>query len=274
MDFSVLQAIYKNDSPRFLDECLESIYRQTLKPAKIVIVKDGPLTSLLEKVLDEWKEKLPLEIHPLEKNSGLARALNFGMTFIHTELTARMDSDDICLPRRFELQAKEFSEHPELMICGSSIREFFRDKDGNETARIRSYPEFTDKNSLSLYKGTPCAHPSVMIKTELLKEYPYPENTACNEDIALWFTLLEKGISIRNISMPLLSFRMTPSSFRRRSIKKGLNEFFIYRRYLNRFLGFNIRGALLWLRLFFRMLPSPLVKLIYFSGFRRTFLKK
>jgi len=42
--FSVLMSVYIKENPTFLEEAVESILHQTLKPSEVVIVEDGPLT--------------------------------------------------------------------------------------------------------------------------------------------------------------------------------------------------------------------------------------
>ncbi len=272
MDVTVLQAVCKYDNPHFLDECLKSLYEQTLPAKKILIIKDGLLTPELEKTLEKWKAFLPLEIHGYEKNRGLAFALNWGIDYVQTELTARMDSDDICLKNRLEIQAEEFKKNPEIQILGSYIEEFFITSK-KTVSHIREYPLTINKNSASLYKGTPLAHPSIMIRTEVYRKNKYFVNTKKNEDIALWFSLLKKGITLYNVNKALLKFRITEDSFKRRSIKKGLSEFFIYKRSLRKFNGFSFKEIYIWLRLFFRLLPCRLTKKIYLSEKRFIFFK-
>ena len=47
MDFSVLISIYRGESPAYFREALDSLFAQTLQPAEIVLVRDGPLTPEL-----------------------------------------------------------------------------------------------------------------------------------------------------------------------------------------------------------------------------------
>ena len=271
MTLSVLQTVYKNDSPLFFDQSLKSIYCQTLRPDKVILIKDGTLTAELESVIEKWKGKLPLEIHGYEENRGLASALNYGIDFADTDLTARMDSDDICLPERFEKQTEAFAGDPGLFILGSAINEFSEERN---FLRTRFYEKSITKKSRSLYKGTPLAHPSLMIKTELLKKYRYNCSVKNNEDIDLWFRILKDGHEIKNLQEPLLNFRITEASFRRRSIKKGIAEFFVYKKYLHLFNGFNIRVFYLYMRLLLRFLPSFMIRICYFSPLRFSFFRK
>ena len=61
---------------------------------------------------------------PLKENQGLGKALNEGLRHCSYELVARMDTDDICYPTRFEEEVKYMGENPDTDICGSWISEF------------------------------------------------------------------------------------------------------------------------------------------------------
>lgn len=135
MTFTILQSVYKKDNPRFLFQSLQSIAENTLPPSQIVLVKDGELTPELESVISEWQKKLPLKVVGYEKNQGLAHALNYGLQFVETELVARMDSDDICFPDRFEKQVLQFDLNPNLEILGGGIEEFYIDE--KEDCRVK-----------------------------------------------------------------------------------------------------------------------------------------
>ena len=75
-------------------------------PDEIVIVKDGALTEELEAVIDKFVSKCPqlFNIVALEENVGQGRARNAGLQACKNNIIALMDSDDISVPNRFELQ--------------------------------------------------------------------------------------------------------------------------------------------------------------------------
>ena len=102
-------SVYHKENPNYFIESIESMLRQSVKPDEIVIVKDGPLTKELDKVISDYVEKYPefFNIIPLEKNVGLGLALNEGLKKCKNELVARMDTDDISLENRCELQINE-----------------------------------------------------------------------------------------------------------------------------------------------------------------------
>lgn len=270
MFFSILQAVYKRDNPEFLSQSLNSILTNTLQPVEIILVKDGNLTEELEETIRTWEEKLPLKVVGYEKNMGLAHALNYGMQFINTELTARMDSDDICFPNRFEKEVDYFEKNPNAEIVGTGISEFYFDKNKNEFKKIRLYPKIVDKKSKVLFKGTPIGHPTVMMKTSLLKEFGYSEKTNMCEDIDLWFRLIRAGHSINNLPEPLLNFRITNEMFKRRSISKAFSESRIYWINLFEMFGFNLLLIYPVVRLMVRFLPYRLKRKLYFSEARNS----
>ena len=114
--FSVLMSVYKKENPIYLSDSLESILvNQNLKPDELVLVKDGPLTDELEKVITRYQGYFTnFKTVPLDTNVGLGLALREGLEHCSYELVARMDSDDIAKPNRFEEQLNYFQEHPEI----------------------------------------------------------------------------------------------------------------------------------------------------------------
>jgi glycosyltransferase involved in cell wall biosynthesis len=128
MNFSVLLSVYKKEMPDYFNQAFVSIWdEQTLKPNQIVLVKDGPLTPELDQAIDEWKKKLGdiLAIVELPENIGLGAALNEGLKYCKYELVARMDSDDISMPERFEKQVAFFEKDEKVAIVGTNILEFY-----------------------------------------------------------------------------------------------------------------------------------------------------
>ena len=143
MQFSVLMSVYYKDNPVWLKQAVDSVLNNTKKPNQIVVVIDGQIPNELEQVITEYKESL--DILRLEKNSGLGVALQQGLLKCKYPLVARMDSDDISLPNRFELQLKEFERNSNLTIVGGYIQEF--DSQTNEKTSIRKVP-FEDSKIL------------------------------------------------------------------------------------------------------------------------------
>ena len=120
LKFSVITSVYKSDVPEYVRTALESTFNQTLVPDEVVCVADGPIPDELKAVVEEFHTKYPEIMHPLylEKNGGLGEAMRIASLEAKYDYLARMDSDDICMPDRFEKQMRCFEEDPELSIVG------------------------------------------------------------------------------------------------------------------------------------------------------------
>jgi hypothetical protein len=140
------------------------------------------------------------------------------------------------------------------------------------TFQQRNYPKYIDKNSKYLYRGTPVAHPTVLIKIDILKKYRYNTTTFSNEDIDLWFRLLSDGYFIININEPLVKYRITDNTFLRRNYKKAFHELMIYWTNLFKLHGFSPLLLYPIARFISRLLPAELIKKIYFSKVRLNLL--
>lgn len=107
----MLMSVYYKEKPEYLKLALDSVLNQTFLATEIVLIKDGPLTKELDEVIEEYDKKYSglFRIFALEKNAGLGKALNFGVQQCKYDLIARMDTDDIAMLNRFELQIKEFA---------------------------------------------------------------------------------------------------------------------------------------------------------------------
>lgn len=213
MKFSVLLSIYIKEQPVYLKESLDSLFKQTLPPDEIVLVKDGPLTHELDKVITEYQSQHPtLKVIPLSKNQGLGKALNEGLKHCSYDLIARMDTDDIAKPDRFEKQIKVFQEHPEIDICSAWIEEFEGTPDN--ILATRKLPETHEEILKYAKHRCPINHPVVMYKkSAVLKAGGY---NGFPEDYRLWINMLMTGARFYNIQESLLYFRFSSAMVKRR----------------------------------------------------------
>ena len=152
--FSVLLSVYYKENPIYLQAALDSIWtQQTVAPNEIVLVKDGPLTVDLDRVIDEFGKNAPVTIIPLKKNVGLGQALNKGLKYCSNDIVARMDTDDIAFPARFEKQIKFLNDNHDVDIVGSWLDEF--EGDPNNLISRRKVPEEMNEIKEFLKKRNP-----------------------------------------------------------------------------------------------------------------------
>lgn len=213
-EFSVLLSIYFKEKPEFLRASLDSVFNQTLLPTDVIIVEDGPLTSELYHVLDEYTEKYPIiKRIPLKENRGLGGALNEGLNHCGCELVARMDTDDICLPSRFERQVAFMTANPDIDISGTWITEFYNDP--SHILGRRTVPLTHEDIAEYIKQRGPFNHPTVIFKkSKVLEAGGYQPFRM--EDWWLWGRMLHDGARMANIPESLLLFRTTDDTYKRR----------------------------------------------------------
>lgn len=280
MRITVLLSVYKNEKPEYLSRALSSIWDdQTLKPSQIVLVEDGPIPAELESIVDGLQMRVnvlgvaTVTVVKLPVNGGLTKALNQGLKYATGDLVARMDSDDIADPKRFERQVAYLEEHPEVDIVGGSLQEFDRE---NECLNIRHYPLTHEEACRYIVKACPLAHPAVMMRRRIFDEgLWYDERYRMSQDIKLWFDAIMAGYRIGNIPEVVLYFRREGDVFRRRSRAKAWNEFKIYMNGIYRMKGLLTPAYIYPIaRYCFRLLPPTVVKWIYGSKLRKKVLEK
>lgn len=214
--FSVLMSLYIKEKPENFKACMDSVLGQTVLPDEIVIVKDGPVTEELDALLNEYVAKDPAlyTIVPLQTNRGLGLALAQGMLHCKNELVARMDTDDICRPDRFELQLAEFEKDPELDICGSHIVEF--EEDVEHIVAKRTVPLTDAEIKKYQKKRDGLNHVSVVFKKSTVLRAGNYQSCLLMEDTLLWANMFNAGAKAMNIDDSLVYVRIGKDMFERR----------------------------------------------------------
>ena len=264
-DFSVLISVYNQEEPEYLNLALESIFKQTLIPREVILVKDGTLTRFLDEVVNFWekREKGILRVFQLKENVGLAKALNFGLKYCSCEIVARMDSDDIAVKNRFEKQIV-FMKEKQIDISGAYIEE--RDEKMKHIFGERKVP-LSHEDIIRYFRWrNPMNHVTVMFKKNaVLAVGGYPEELRKLQDYGLWGKMIMAGCKFGNIPETLVLVRTGDDFICRRG---GLG-YFKYEvavlRYMRRirYIGFLHFVANLLIRFLVRVSPVYLRAFLY-----------
>ena len=221
MDFSVITSVYKNDNAEFVRASLDSILLyQCVKPSEIVLVRDGMVPESLDHLLDEYESRYPkvFNIIRLEQNGGLGKALKLGVENAKYDIVARMDSDDICLPNRFELQLKYMEQHPEVDIVGGQMTEFIDTPDNIVGKRV---VPCTNDDIYEFMKSR-CAlnHVTVMFRKEAVLKAGNYQDWFWNEDYYLWVRMMMAKCQFANLPDVLVNVRSGADQYARRGGRK------------------------------------------------------
>jgi len=215
-DISVLMSAYKNDVPQNVVTAVESVVNQTFVPKQIVMVVDGPVPEELETTLKELQKKYEiLELVWLEKNGGLGNAMNIGTQHCKYDLIARMDSDDIAVPTRFEKQMECFEKDNSLDVVGSNSAEFVDTPDN--VSGIKVLPEKHEDIVQFMTSRCPLCHPSIMLKKAILEKAGGYQHWQYAEDWYLFIRMYLAGAKFYNIQENLMNIRIDEHTYERRS---------------------------------------------------------
>lgn len=224
MNFSVLMSVYYNENPRYLKECLRSLLCQTLQADEVILVEDGPISDELKGVIAQYREQLNIVSVPLNENVGLACALNEGLKYCLYDLLARMDTDDIALPDRFEKQVTFMIGNPDVAASSGFIEEF---NDKGEVLSQRVLPLEHDALVKFAKKRSPLSHPAVIFRKDAVYAVGgYPEFYP--EDYLLWVKLIQAGYKITNIPNVLVKMRTGEGFITRRGWRFLKGEIRVY----------------------------------------------
>ena len=193
---SVLMAVHNGE--KFLEEALDSIVHQTFTDWELVLVDDGS-DDRTPRILSQYESGHPTTVIRRPRRSGAASALNAGLQQCRGEYIARMDADDICEPRRLEVQVDFMRRRPGLGLCSTAHVEF-----GAGAGRF-SPPRDA---AIGLLGGWGPSHPTVLFRREALLAtgVRYNPRFRFAEDFDL-FTRLAPLLPMGAIDEPLLRYR-------------------------------------------------------------------
>lgn len=230
MSVSIVMAVYNGEA--YLKETLKGILAQIHPELEIVIVNDGSNDST-SKILNKIKDERVKVIH-LERNQGVANALNFGISQAKGKWIAIHDADDISLPHRIEEQVAYIQANPHVIAVGSFI-ECIEGKDIPPARVLEMKKLEAYKNSIvtwekikdDLLKGCPITHGSLLMTIEAYHKaggYDPQYRIASDYD---FFTRLAAVGPIENIPKVLYKYRISFNSLSNSNVLETSKEFLL-----------------------------------------------
>jgi GT2 family glycosyltransferase len=210
---SILVSSY-NTKTKYIQDCLESIkHQQGYFNIELVWINDGSdelNTKLLKKCLDNFEKTtrfVKVIYEENDMNRGIGYTLNKGIEICNNEIIIKMDSDDIMVESRINIQLNYMKANPNVMICGGQINMF---NSQNNSINITNHTSLLWDN----YKTNPSHwfinHPTVCYrKSGVLEAGNYDKDLKqMAEDFDLELRMLKKHGYIHNMSEILLNYRL------------------------------------------------------------------
>ncbi len=197
---SILMPVYKTAA--YLREAVDSMLAQTFKDFELIVLNDCSPDDA-EKILDTYDDPRIVR-YKGEKNVGLSNVLNVGIEMARGKYIARMDSDDISIPNRLQLQVDYLEAHPEIDLASVGMR-LFGAKEGT-WIRERN-PE---KVKIEALFHSPVLHASSVWRKDSFERQGlrFRQEMVPAEDYDLWTRAMLKGLKLVNLPEVLYEYRI------------------------------------------------------------------
>lgn len=218
---SIILPVYNAEN--YLKYAVDSMLDQTFKDFELILVDDGSKDSS-RSLIDAYAKLDERIVAVHQKNIGLVATLNKAIDLAKGKYIARMDADDISLPRRLDTQVKLLEKNKKAVLCASCfdvINEY------NEFVRLGLAPAHSQDLKRSMHLYNPIAHGSVMFtKKAFLEAGGYSGDVGPIEDYDLWIRMATKGDFVYS-ERSLFRWRMNPEGItysRNGAMQKATSE--------------------------------------------------
>lgn len=250
-----------------ITQALESIYSQSLAPAEVVIVIDGPIDQDQENVIATFANRpspIITKVVTLDRRQGLAAALNAGLAQCSRRYVMCMDSDDICHPQRLLHQRAVARSHPEFDVIASWAGEFVDGEDWSFA--VKEAPGGHEQILRALKWRNVLCHPSVLMRRDAVMAVGgYRTTVGRLEDYDLFVRLALQGARFHVIPRSLVYVRVNSEQRRRRGGLRHLADDLRFRLECRRRGFLNWRECLISAGAYavFRLVPAAVRARLY-----------
>lgn len=215
---SVIMAVYNCEET--VSEAIESILAQTFQDFEFIICDDCSTDKTYDIVIS-YQHLYPDKLVVLqnEENSRLAYSLNHCLLYARGDYIARMDGDDISVPKRLEKQLNFLEKNPEYDTVGTNMVLF--DQAGERAILITK----ENPSKYDLIKNPCFHHATILMKKSVYDDlggYTVLPRTARGQDYDLWFRFFAKGYIGYNLPEVLYKVRVGMHDLKRRNFKTRL----------------------------------------------------
>lgn len=211
----------------WLEECLDSLFVQTLSNIEVIAVDDGSSDGTLAVL--RGRARLENRLRVLDgEGRGLVSALNRAASEAAAPLLARMDADDLAHPDRLLAQTAFLASHTSVAACGTAVRLFPDASLGSGYRRYEAWLNgLVDEEAVlaDLFVECPIAHPTLAVRASVFHALGGYRDLDWPEDYDLVLRLHAAGMRAANLPRQLLDWRVHPGRHSLRSERYAPHAF-------------------------------------------------
>jgi glycosyltransferase involved in cell wall biosynthesis len=215
---SVVTSVYNGED--FLEECVNSVLKQTFQDFEYIILNDGS-TDRTSEILDRYTDPRLRIVH--QRNLGISQSLNKGISLCQADLIAHLDADDYVNPHWLEKHFDFLNQNQDVIFCNSRFEELFNGK-----LYPQSFPFIEQDHEIrkSLCFMNTIPHSFIIFrKSSLIKTGGYDPKLIIAHDYDLWVRLLEEG-KVHNLNEILGVHRIHGASITKKKERTMIKEAF------------------------------------------------
>jgi glycosyltransferase involved in cell wall biosynthesis len=200
----------------FLEECLQSVLKQTYENWECIIVNDGSPDNT-EEIAQKWVKKDHRFKYVFKENGGLSSARNAGIKVSQGDYIQFLDADDLLLPNKLQKSLEILlNKNASVVVTNFQLTYSKNGKTNFEKPYCTLSKEILNKKSILLYWDENFSIPihCGMFRKNSNQLILFNENLKAKED---WFFWIEYAQSCPNESCffldePLAIYRKHPQS--------------------------------------------------------------
>lgn len=191
----------------FIFAAIQSVLHQTYENYELWVLENGSTDGTLEIAQSVIDPRVKVfDLGPV----GIRGAIDFAIQNASSEWIARMDADDIILPKRLQIQMDFLHEHPNSAFVGTNYLKLTPFGHVFVAAYSENPFKFREITKERLFRGKEFADASVVFNRKLAQRVGVDHEFE-RVDTPLWFRLFEHGKAWQ-LEQPLYIYRMQPSS--------------------------------------------------------------
>lgn len=198
MSYTVSVVITTFNRPQELQEALDGVFAQIVKPLEVIVVNDA--SSLpYEDVIEKFSGHDNFIYKYLETSSGANKARNIGVDTAKGDVIAFLDDDDIWLPDYLLEHMKAYDEGADAVVSGYQNM----GKEDEVYVQQSSVIEADVLRTGNQY----CGMSGFSIQRELALKERFDETLPNGQDWDMYVRLHQLGYKVANIPKPIFLYR-------------------------------------------------------------------
>ncbi|MCC6544913.1 MAG: glycosyltransferase [Nitrospirae bacterium] len=183
---SVIIPTYNRE--KYIVETLESVFAQTFTDFEVIVIDDGST----DHTADILKPYLGRIIYMQKENGGPGSARNVGLKVVKGEYIAFLDSDDLWLANKLDIQVKFMDHHPEAGLVFTDYEVFCEDETGKDIESRKVLIQGDDYSFRRLFQRNFIPTLTVIIRKSCINNvglFDESKELIVGEDYELWLRI-------------------------------------------------------------------------------------